>query len=733
MRPHLKLAILLAPCVLASSLSAATPRVLKTRFTTTATVAAAPPASKTLHLWVPVPSDNPLQTIGELTVSAPGPWELTTETENGNRMVHVQADPAKLPAVVTVSFDVARQAGGESGPLKQDVDPVTYLDAERLVPISGRSAELGREVAGSKTGAVEKMRAIYDHVVATMEYDYKKESPHLGEGNVPFVCDYKKGNCSDLHSYVIALARSQGIPAYLEYGFPITGIPLADPIPITGKVGGYHCWTWFFVEGRGWLPVDASDGRRWLDSKRPDMTEKLATSLVLERSAVAFSKGRDITLVPAQAAPPLNYFVYPYAEADGKPVEAAWTVAYELAPPDGLEAQVAELRKLVMAQAAEIERMKAERDVAKAAAPKAPAGTASGEAISFYGQVRLDAIRDSAQMSPNAASPSFVKSPDDTSVDGDKSNDQYTIHPRLTRLGLNLKAPADAVPGWAISGKIEMDFQGGGSESRPNPRARLLFADFKKGPHAWRVGQDWDTIAPLIPSPNDDTVMWNVGNTGDRRAQVRYTFDKGTGFNLAAAMGLTGAIDAKDLDANGTRDGEDSGVPGLQARFGWKGKKAAFGLWGYKAWEETTLPVAGETDFGSDIVGIDWSAPLGKRADLRGEAWTGSNLSDIRGGVGQGVNTTTGRTVSSRGGWIELGFNTTPKHRLAVGYTVDDPDGDDLGGNGRTKNFAEYIHNKWQLGANFELGANVLFWETEYKSLATGKNRRLDLYLSRKF
>ena len=371
MRSHLRLALLLAPCVLASSLKAEPPRVLKTRFTTTATVASAPAGANPVRIWVPVPSDNPLQAIGELAVSAPGPWQLTTEPENGNRMVHVEADAAKLPAVITVSFDVTRRTAGEDGPLKQDVDPATYLDAERLVPISGRSAELGREVAGSRTGAVDKMRAIYDHVVATMQYDYEKESPHLGEGNVPFVCDYKKGNCSDLHSYVIALARSQGIPAYLEYGFPVTGIPLADPVSIAGKVGGYHCWTWYFVEGQGWLPLDASDGRRWLDSKRPDVTGTLSTRLVLERSAVAFSRGRDITLVPPQAQAPLNYFVYPYAEAGGEPVEAAWTVAYELQPPDGLEAQIAELRRLVIAQAAEIERLKAGADAGKAVAPQA--------------------------------------------------------------------------------------------------------------------------------------------------------------------------------------------------------------------------------------------------------------------------------------------------------------------------------------------------------------------------
>jgi hypothetical protein len=33
-----------------------------------------------------------------------------------------------------------------------------------------------------------------------------------------------------------------------------------------------------------------------------------------------FSGGRDIRLDPPQQGEPLNYFIYPYAELDGKPV-----------------------------------------------------------------------------------------------------------------------------------------------------------------------------------------------------------------------------------------------------------------------------------------------------------------------------------------------------------------------------------------------------------------------------
>ena len=35
-----------------------------------------------------------------------------------------------------------------------------------------------------------------------------------------------------------------------------------------------------------------------------------------------FTTGRDINLVPQQDGPPLNFFIYPYVEVDGKPYPA---------------------------------------------------------------------------------------------------------------------------------------------------------------------------------------------------------------------------------------------------------------------------------------------------------------------------------------------------------------------------------------------------------------------------
>ena len=104
------------------------------------------------------------------------------------------------------------------------------------------------------------------------------------------------------------MARSQGIAARFIIGFPISSGEDA------GTVGGYHCWAEFYEENRGWVPVDASEASK---AGTPD-----AYFGVLPSDRIEFSIGRDLVLEPPQNGPPLNFFIYPYGEANGRPIVA---------------------------------------------------------------------------------------------------------------------------------------------------------------------------------------------------------------------------------------------------------------------------------------------------------------------------------------------------------------------------------------------------------------------------
>ena len=121
-------------------------------------------------------------------------------------------------------------------------------------------------------------------------------------------CEVGKGNCTDFHSLFISLARASGIPARFEMGVPLPEDTASGPIP------GYHCWAEFFLEGRGWIRVDASEA--W---KHPELHEQYFGTYVPNR--LQFVTGRDLVLSARHESTPLNLWIAPYVEVDGKPLD----------------------------------------------------------------------------------------------------------------------------------------------------------------------------------------------------------------------------------------------------------------------------------------------------------------------------------------------------------------------------------------------------------------------------
>jgi transglutaminase-like putative cysteine protease len=110
------------------------------------------------------------------------------------------------------------------------------------------------------------------------------------------------------------MARSQGIPARFAVGF---SLPEARG---AGVITGYHCWAELYVRGRGWVPVDSSEAAKALAKGDPARKDYYYGHH--DENRIEFSRGRNLTLEPAQQAGPLNFFVYPYAEVDGKKHDA---------------------------------------------------------------------------------------------------------------------------------------------------------------------------------------------------------------------------------------------------------------------------------------------------------------------------------------------------------------------------------------------------------------------------
>ncbi len=273
--------------------------------------------AKRVRVWIPVPKTDEHQTVRVLSVKTPGKSQVTREPEYGNRIMYVELqNPGDTKAEFSVDYEVTRReyARGSYAQLeRKDRRPglvaasMNRLVApDQLIPTDGKIKALAVEVTGSKTGAVEKAKAAYDYLFTTMRYD--KSGTGWGRGDAVWACDAKHGNCTDFHSPFIGMLRADGIPARFDIGFPL------PENKEKGEIAGYHCWAEFYAAQAGWIPVDISEA--WKAKQK----ENYFFGSV-DANRVQFSTGRDITLVPKQDGPALNYFVYPYAEVDGKPYQ----------------------------------------------------------------------------------------------------------------------------------------------------------------------------------------------------------------------------------------------------------------------------------------------------------------------------------------------------------------------------------------------------------------------------
>lgn len=296
----------------------------------TVSVDGIPTLANTVEMWIPVPHNDPYQTISNLDVTTDIPAQVDNRAYNaerpayqivngeyGNRMLHLRltAPNLKPSLMLGMQFSVKRREHirlGADSPMpvedKSDKDPnmARWLESNRLVPLDEKIRDWAKEVvgvAGAKTD-LEKARAIYNHIVATVKYD--KSGQGWGRGDIYYACGARRGNCTDFHAIFIGYARALGIPARFSIGLPM---PKDHG---QGTILGYHCWAEFYIKGMGWIPVDASEA-----AKDPSRREYFFGAH--DENRVEFSRGRDLILTPKQQGEPLNYFIYPYVEVDGKP------------------------------------------------------------------------------------------------------------------------------------------------------------------------------------------------------------------------------------------------------------------------------------------------------------------------------------------------------------------------------------------------------------------------------
>lgn len=360
--------------------------------------------------------------------------------------------------------------------------------------------------------------------------------------------------------------------------------------------------------------------------------------------------------------------------------------------------------------------------------------------VQLYGRLKLDAAYDTSRMEVGDYA-KWVRPR--TNIN---HHSEFNMTANETRLGLNINGPESNEV--KTSGRIEIDFYGGGAENKANLMMRHAYLNIEWPAERFSIlaGQTSDVISPLYPPTLNYSVGWWAGNIGYRRPQIRLTkiYSLGHDIDLKLEAAATRNIGL----SSGTfvvRDaGEDSGIPGLQSRaslqFPWLSKEqpTIIGVSGHWAKERYyTSAIGANKEYDSWSLNLDVTQPINKWLALKGELFTGQDLSSYLGGIGNGINTVLGREIRSKGGWVAASLTPRPKWNFNFGASVDDPKSSDLAGmsaaDARDYNRSIFGNAIYSINKNTEIGFELSQWHTEYRGASNADAIRAQTSLIYKF
>ena len=347
--------------------------------------------------------------------------------------------------------------------------------------------------------------------------------------------------------------------------------------------------------------------------------------------------------------------------------------------------------------------------------------TGTDNDITVYGYFKLDMAYDDSRVDAG----NFAKwTLSEANIVDDN---QFSVTANQSRFGLKF-AGADR-DGAMASGKLEVDFYGGGSENKANIMMRHAFMKVAWPAKNFSIlaGQTSDVMSPLVPGTVNYSVAWWAGNYGYRRPQLRFTKDFPAGeskLQVAAAFART----IGDDDANGLADsGQDAGYPGdMQARVGYESKKVSVGVSGHTGNEQYDIDASGNfVDYNTSSVNLDVKLALSSKLVFKAEAWSGLNMDAYLGGIGQGINTTLARGIAATGGWASLKLGPFGSRCFELGASTDDPDDNDLNNGARSLNTMVFGNVWYKINGDVKAGLEISTWNTAYKNAASGEAMRV--------
>jgi hypothetical protein len=354
--------------------------------------------------------------------------------------------------------------------------------------------------------------------------------------------------------------------------------------------------------------------------------------------------------------------------------------------------------------------------------------------IQLYGFVKLDASYDTSLTYPGNFT-IWVNS-----ESSNEDDDGFNITAKQTRLGLKINGPDNGDV--KTSGLVEFDFYGSSApenKGKVQLRKAYLQIDWPDDSFSLIAGQNSDVFSPLVPTTLNYTVLWGAGNIGYRRPQIRFTKNWKNPDKSAVKFEVALARTVGRSNTPYAETGMDAGYPTVESRLGISFpmldyKPTTIGFSGHIGREEYDIAANGDNKkFESWSANFDLTQPVNKWFTLKGEFFTGENLGTYFGGILQGVNTTTLKEISSKGGWVAISLGPWDNWSFNFGGGVDDVDRDDVGTGSKISNSSIFGNFIYSINSNTQVGFELSQWKTAYKDQLDADNTRAQMSFIYKF
>jgi len=291
--------------------------------------------------WVPVPAVN-----ADWQESFPSTWRgnmataaVADDAASGARMVQAAWPEGEAKPVIEVVSRV-RTRDRSNDWMRKSPRPATpdelarNLKPTELIPTDGIVRDTALAATQGRTTDVDKVRALYEWVVANTYRDPAVKG--CGVGDIKGMLETKNlgGKCADLNALFVGLCRAAGVPARDIYGIRVakSAFPYKELGAGSADISkAQHCRAEVYLADFGWVAMDPADVSKVMRQETPDWIKDPKNEVAAPVYAALFGNwegnwmgynfAHDVTLVGSRG-PKVGFLMYPQAETKGERVDS---------------------------------------------------------------------------------------------------------------------------------------------------------------------------------------------------------------------------------------------------------------------------------------------------------------------------------------------------------------------------------------------------------------------------